>query len=1537
MKNQVITIFSIFLFANLSAQNNFNIYINEFLSSNVSINADIVDFDDYSDWIELYNDEDHDVDISGYYLTDDPDNPFRYQIPANTLLETKGFIRFWADGYDEMPGRTYWRPWPDQNNARIYFTTKYFHLNFKLSRAGENIFLFAPDGSLVDSVSFGLQQRDVSMGRKPDGSANWMYFSEPTPEAANSTTGTLNIQFAESPDIFPESGFYSGNQEIAINSDSAGSVIKYTLDGSKPGSSSESYVSAFNISETAVIRSRIFRNDMLPGSIVNRTCFLDENISLPVISIITPPDALWDEKFGIYDNKMKDREIPVAFELFNTDGKPVISLNAGLSLTGQASLFYPQTSFTITSRERYGTDEINYQVFPQRELNAFKALYLRNSGVPDHRSTFFRDALQHTLVINKIDIDCQAYQPSVVFLNGKYWGIYNIRDKINDDYIASLHNLNPEDIDLLEYESSRVPTVVNGSADNYNLLYEYAETTDLSVEENYRFIEKWIDMDEYLNYQICEIYYDNVFWPDQNIRMWRERKEDGKWRWILFDTDYGFGMPSQFSTGYTNNTLRFATSSATGFNAPGWSTLIFRKLLFNEEFKIKFIQRFASYMNSIFYPDAVIAVIDSLRDQLSQEMPRHIDRWKDGETYYGNPIPSYGAWLSNVEVLKNFARNRPDYQRQHIIDYFNLSGTSVFNLVIKDHGMGSVQINEVEIADTSYSGIYFKDVPVELKAIPKVGHRFVRWEGTETDTVNPVKVIIPGDSLTMTAVFDTVFINIMPSVVSSDTILGKEDSPYYATGDIIVDSNTTLTIAKGVEILMPEKASIIIYGRLLIEGTPESPVLIGPNEHSASWGAICFVNSTDSSVISNLKITGATRGHDFALYKAAISGYNADFSLRNVTIENSGSPVFVQYGNVFISGCKLYTDVVGDLINVKYAESATVENCDLMGNDRYDSDAIDYDHLSNGIIRSNRIYNIYGFNSDAIDLGEEAKDILVENNIIYNISDKGISIGSGSTVNIKRNIIANCGQGIGIKDNGSYGYIEHNTFYANQYGIACFEKNIGRGGGRADIVSCIFANNRSAAVFTDKLSKTTISFSLSNTGALEGIHNIKGDPLFLNNLRLAEYSPAINSGNPTLPNDPDGSPPDMGAYPFDQQNQNNLIINEIHYNPADGMANQFVEIINAGLSTVNVKDYQLTGDIGYVFPDETIDAGEIFLVALEMGVYQGQGYKVFQWDDGLLSNGPGTIILQDDMGDTIDFVNYNSRYWWPREPDGQGPSLELHHTKLENMVSNSWRSSYSNGGTPGKSNSSVRLTGIFINEFLASDSTVNVDEYGENGDWIEFYNSTDKPVNMGGLYITDDLDNPYKSQIPMYAPELTTVPAKGFILFWADGQPEQGVLHLGFRLSADGEQIGLTQMSDNQTIFIDSLTYSNQTTDISYGRYIDGADNWYKFEMATPGQSNVMPVLLPEEYLPEMITLYQNYPNPFSLKTVISYHIPANVEVKLDVYDLTGRKIATLADEQQQAGRHEIEWNAEGIRPGIYLCELKAGQNRKIVKMVLLK
>ena len=244
----------------------------------------------------------------------------------------------------------------------------------------------------------------------------------------------------------------------------------------------------------------------------------------------------------------------------------------------------------------------------------------------------------------------------------------------------------------------------------------------------------------------------------------------------------------------------------------------------------------------------------------------------------------------------------------------------------------------------------------------------------------------------------------MPSLISTDLSLTSEYSPYYIDENVVVDSNITLTINEGVEILISEGKNIKVNGCLMINGTMNNPVIIKSNEYSESWGALIILNATDSCSISNLIIEDATVGQNFTRDKAAISIHNSVVSIDGLDVKNVQMPIYVEYGKAYIKNSSLYTPFTGDLINVKYAEFALVENCVLRGNDEYDTDAIDYDQMEGGVIRGNRIFNFYGSNSDAIDLGENSKDILIEGNTIYNINDKGISIGHGSNGIIKRNL-----------------------------------------------------------------------------------------------------------------------------------------------------------------------------------------------------------------------------------------------------------------------------------------------------------------------------------------------------------------------------------------------------------------------------------------------------------------------------------------------------------------------------------------------------
>ena len=1125
-----------------STQSRCQIFINEFLASNVITNPDNCDFDDYSDWLELYNAGNTVIDLGGWFLTDNLNNPTKWQIPDGTRIDSGGYLLFWADGRNEVPGKHHIRPWTVTwgQGMQETFVTRRYHLNFRLSKRGEEIGLYGPDTIPVDQVTFRSQWPDVSYGREPDGGASWQYFGEPTPEAANATDGVNWFSFAGEPVILPGGGVYTDGQLVSLSADSPEATIRFTTDGSMPTSTSANYTDPLLIAQTTVVRARVFESGKLPGRIITQTYLVDEAHDMPVISIAAFPSTLWDNQIGIYNNQLKQREIPVTIEFYEPEGGEGFKMDGGLTLSGEFSLYSSQKPITIYTKSRFGQNEIVYQIFQDKRISSFKAIYLRNSGFPDHYYTLFRDALSHSLVINSMDIDCQSYRPVVVYLNGEYWGIYNMREKLNEDYLVSNHGVHRDSLDILEYWGEETPRIVEGSSTDFNRMLNDLNVMDLEIPANYQWICERMDVDEYMNYMISEIYFANWTWLNINIKWWRERSGRSKWRWILFDTDMGFGTPTEDipDAGYMHNTLAYALSTYGGMNNPPWSTFLFRKMMENQGFRYEFIQRFASFLNTSFQSEHVLGVIDSLKTNLSGEIDRHIQRWRSGppSPLGPEPISTVSEWEGNVRIMEAFARNRPYFVRQHILRQFHLSGTASVHLRVEEPGGGKIYINRVEITDSSKSALYFKDVPFTLKAVPNAGFEFVNWQGMNGDNADSVTMIVDRDT-TLTAVFAPEGSSVIPSEITGSVHLTVEGSPYITNRDIIVLPDASLRVEAGTEIRMSEGAGIYVYGEIHLEGNEVAPVVIRPNFKSGAewWGAICFKDATGPSTLSHVNVEKATKGRDLILQKAAITGYDSDLSLNHVEVK-ADFPFFAQGGKIKISHCVFRSSRTCDLINIRDTDSALVEHCLLEGNNKYDTDAIDFDNVNNGLIRDNKIWNFTGVNSDGIDLGEGARDILIERNLIYNCTDKGISVGQASTATARRNVIVNCAQGIGVKDFNSHIIADHNTFFGNSYGIASFEKNFLSGGGNAEISNSIISGSIIACYLTDDQSDISISYSLSDTDPLPGPTNIFGDPMFRDtaslDFHLRSGSPCIDAGDPESAPDPDGSRADIGAFEY---------------------------------------------------------------------------------------------------------------------------------------------------------------------------------------------------------------------------------------------------------------------------------------------------------------------------------------------------------------------------------------------------------------------
>ena len=348
----------------------------------------------------------------------------------------------------------------------------------------------------------------------------------------------------------PQGGYY--DDEMVVELFSPGADIFYTTDGSEPWRKNDMrYEGPILIEQTTVIRAVAYIGGK-KSNIFAHTYFIQEpETSLPTVSIALNSSILFDPEHGLFmkgnnaidslwklpgANFWSRKELPVSAEIYESNGEAVYRCLSGFRLFGGMSRLWPQKSFTLVARKRYGQKRIKHRIFGEEGLKKFKFLVLRNSG-SDFGKTHFRDAFMTSLV-DDWDIEKQDYRPAHVYINGDYWGIYNFREKVNRYFLADHHdNVHKDSLDLIEHRLVRK----RGSKKHYQKLWEFLETYSLNNSTNYAHIKSQMDVDNFMNYQIAQIYFDNQD-AGGNIKFWRPHKANGKWRWILFDTDWGYGL-----------------------------------------------------------------------------------------------------------------------------------------------------------------------------------------------------------------------------------------------------------------------------------------------------------------------------------------------------------------------------------------------------------------------------------------------------------------------------------------------------------------------------------------------------------------------------------------------------------------------------------------------------------------------------------------------------------------------------------------------------------------------------------------------------------------------------------------------------------------------------------------------------------------------------------------------------------------------------------------------------------------------------------
>lgn len=654
------------------------IVINEFMSSNETT---IQDSDgDYSDWIELFNKGDIAVNLNGFMITDDTLQPDKWIFPE-MIFQPKSFLLIFASEKDRID-------------------TTELHTNFKIQACGEYLLLSDSNGEKIDRIEPVQLSVDFTYGRFPDGENNLTFLGNPTPNNYN-VPGTV-ITFSMPP------GFYQNSFEITLSSSNPGDTIFYTLDGSVPDTTSfifsdsipinyldtlpnyfstiptsppilvdwfrRWYLPANPVPKANVVRAVTYNNGLFTSQVMTATYFVDTAIYskyyYPIVSITTDSLCLFDFETGIYipgihwDSLNTDYtgnyyqqgdawERPAHIEYFEENGHRVINQNAGIRIQGKITRHAPQKTLCVYARSEYGNNFFNYPLMLNSSEDKFKRFLLRTTYA-DNGRTLFRDEMIHDLV-RDLNLDLMYYRPVIVFINGEYWGIQAIRDQIDKYAIGFKYNIDPDSIDMLKNNA----VIEEGSNADYLDMINYIENNDLSMPEHYEYIKTLMDIDNYIDYEIVEIFVNNDDWPGTNIAFWRERSPGAKWRWILFDLDNAFNN-------YAFNTLEFVTFEGdTCWQTPTWATFLFRNLLKNEEFESQFVNRFAELLNTTFKKDTVLQKIVEFTELYEHGIDLHVNRWTFPWGHY--------SWLNDIEnSLGTYAIERPCYMRDFILDFFEL-------------------------------------------------------------------------------------------------------------------------------------------------------------------------------------------------------------------------------------------------------------------------------------------------------------------------------------------------------------------------------------------------------------------------------------------------------------------------------------------------------------------------------------------------------------------------------------------------------------------------------------------------------------------------------------------------------------------------------------------------------------------------------------------------------------------------------------------------------------------------------------------------
>lgn len=821
--------------------------VNEIMASNSTTIKD--NSGAFSDWIEIYNIGNSTVDLNNYFLSDNPEKLDKYQLKSNSgslQIGPKGFLLIWCSGFP-LRGENHVSFSLSSESETIILSNPELKIvnqvDFKDQRkdisygrtidAGTDLRYFqvaSPNktnkgiatylGALsppIFSQKGGFYNNSINLTiSHEDPSVRLIYTEDGSiPDAQNLSGKSYNYknQYAEFPGQ-ANGPLLTGNYRSKIFQKSIEIKSKKDIPNkisriSSTWHFSPYYFPNFPIPKATVIRAVATKSGYLNSEIVTETYFLDKNQSknpeFDVISLNIQEDHLFSFEKGVYNagklfeeyriknpssiadfctpgnfsNEGDLFEKPVNFELFRSE-KQTINQNISFKIHGACSRSIPYKSLRLYGKNNFE----NFPFFQDRPELTQDNFILRNSG-DDYNGTLLRDIFVHDLV-GHFNFGSQKTQASVVYINGEYWGIQNIRERLDKYYLNKHFGVDLENIDLRKVIWNGPHETEYGDDIHYNQMLNYVINNDLSIHQNYEKAISFLDPESLIDYQIAEIFIGNVDWPQNNVRLWRNRTPnfapfapyglDGRWRFLFYDADKSLGM----IVNAKNDALQTALQKE--------ENAIFRAFIKNESFRNKFILRFQDQLNTAFDKSHSLKVFLTLTKKYSPEIPGHLSRW--------NTVNNIAKWEANCKIVERYLEERPESTRQFLKNNFGNFNEKTLRVGSIDNSMGYVRVNSINInddqagvvmkADGSWEGKYFSEIPFTIVAKSLPGYRFLYWEHNNQKITDSVLVIFLNENQTYKAYFEQIALadekNIAPTSLADCGYFIKEWSSFSAKG-----------------------------------------------------------------------------------------------------------------------------------------------------------------------------------------------------------------------------------------------------------------------------------------------------------------------------------------------------------------------------------------------------------------------------------------------------------------------------------------------------------------------------------------------------------------------------------------------------------------------------------------------------------------------------------------------------------------------------------------------------------------------------------